>query len=84
MRGWTRGNVIMINRLHVITLVILLVVAHLAQAQTFTTLYSFTGGADGNLPEAGVIRDQLATCMAPRGGAAINTTIRLATAWFTR
>jgi|HubBroStandDraft_6_1064221.scaffolds.fasta_scaffold07588_4 uncharacterized repeat protein (TIGR03803 family) len=57
MRGWTRGNVIMINRLHGMTLAALLVLATLAQAQTFTTLYSFTGGADGNLPEAGVIQD---------------------------
>jgi uncharacterized repeat protein (TIGR03803 family) len=29
----------------------------LAQAQTFTTLYTFTVGSDGGLPEAGVIRD---------------------------
>jgi len=28
------------------------------QAQTFTTLYNFTGGADGGVPFAGVIQDQ--------------------------
>src|SRR5579863_8631905 len=39
------------------TFAALLVLAALAQAQTFTTLYSFTGGSDGNLPQAGVIQD---------------------------
>ena len=47
----------MINRLHVMTFAVVLVLFALAQAQTFTTLYSFTGGADGNLPEAGLIQD---------------------------
>ncbi len=27
------------------------------QAQTFTVLYSFTGGSDGDLPESGVVQD---------------------------
>src|ERR1700733_6571184 len=27
------------------------------QAQTFTTIYSFTGGSNGGAPEAGVIQD---------------------------
>lgn len=33
------------------------IAATTAHAQTFTVLYSFTGGADGNDPFAGVIRD---------------------------
>jgi uncharacterized repeat protein (TIGR03803 family) len=36
-------------------LFILLVFGNFAQAQTFTTLYNFTGGADGRWPYAGVI-----------------------------
>jgi len=36
---------------------VVLILAALAQAQTFTTLYKFTGGADGGNPEAGVIQD---------------------------
>jgi len=47
----------MINRLHGMTFLAVFLLAALAPAQTFTTLYSFTGGADGNLPEAGVIQD---------------------------
>lgn len=47
----------MINRLHGMTFMAVLVFSALAQPQTFTTIYSFTGGADGNLPEAGVIQD---------------------------
>jgi len=43
---------------HVMTFLIVLVLAALAQAQTFTTLYSFTGGADGGQPVAGVIQDK--------------------------
>jgi uncharacterized repeat protein (TIGR03803 family) len=35
----------------------MLAIATLAQAQTFTTLYSFTGGSDGGLVVAGVIQD---------------------------
>lgn len=30
---------------------------HSAQAQTFTVLYTFTGGSDGAWPYAGLIRD---------------------------
>jgi uncharacterized repeat protein (TIGR03803 family) len=40
-----------------ILLVATLVAAPLAQAQTFTVLYSFTGGADGAYPVTGLIRD---------------------------
>jgi len=46
-----------INRFYVMTLVVVLVLAALAQAQTFTTLYNFTGGTDGSQPYAAVIRD---------------------------
>ncbi len=48
----------MINRLRGMTILVVFFLAALAQSQTFTTLYSFTGEADGNLPEAGVIQDQ--------------------------
>ncbi len=40
------------------TLAVVLVLAALAQAQKFTTLYNFTGGTDGNYPWAGVILDE--------------------------
>ena len=40
-----------------ILLLATLVAAPSAQAQTFTVLYSFSGGADGAYPEAGLIRD---------------------------
>src|SRR5207247_10164794 len=33
-------------------------VSPLVQAQTFTVLYSFTGGADGSSPQAGLVRDK--------------------------
>jgi uncharacterized repeat protein (TIGR03803 family) len=39
------------------TLPVVLVLALLAQAQTFTTLYNFTGGSNGVYPYAGVIQD---------------------------
>jgi uncharacterized repeat protein (TIGR03803 family) len=45
------------NRVHVLTFLIVLALASLAQAQTFTTLYNFTGGLDGSEPFAGVIQD---------------------------
>jgi uncharacterized repeat protein (TIGR03803 family) len=37
--------------------VVVLGLAALAQAQSFTTLYNFTDGSDGGLPYAGVIQD---------------------------
>jgi len=40
-----------------LTLIVVLVLAALAQAKTFTVLYNFTGGSDGGYPYAGVIRD---------------------------
>jgi len=48
----------MINRLHVAALMLVIVLGALAQAQTFTTLYSFTGSTDGAFPYAGVIQDE--------------------------
>lgn len=48
----------MINRLHVMTFTVVLVLAALVQAQTFTTLYNFTGGSDGGYPYAPVLRDK--------------------------
>ena len=48
----------MINRLHVMTFIVVLVLAALAQAQTFTTLYNFTGESDGGYPYAPVLRDK--------------------------
>jgi uncharacterized repeat protein (TIGR03803 family) len=48
----------MMNRLHVTALVVVLSLVTLAQGQTFTTLYNFTGGSDGGNPYAGVIQDQ--------------------------
>ena len=37
-----------------------------AQAQTLTVLYSFTGGADGANPYAGLIRDAGGNLLDPR------------------
>src|SRR5260370_41769862 len=37
--------------------VLVLSAATRAQAQTFTILYSFTGGSDGRQPEAGLLLD---------------------------
>jgi len=49
------------------------VVATRAQAQTFTLLYSFTGGADGGTPYAGLIRDAKGNLYgATEGGGAYN------------
>jgi len=45
------------NRIYAMTPLAVLVLAVLAQAQTFTTLYNFTGGKDGGEPYAGVIQD---------------------------
>jgi len=47
---------IVTNRVYVIILVVLALAA-LAQAQTFTVLYNFTGGSDGGNSAAGVIQD---------------------------
>jgi len=47
----------MINRLHAIAFIVVLVLSPLAKAQTFTTIYNFTGGADGGNPYAGLIQD---------------------------
>ena len=45
------------NRFFQITFLIIFGLVALASAQTFTTFYSFTGGGDGSMPYAGVIRD---------------------------
>jgi uncharacterized repeat protein (TIGR03803 family) len=47
----------MINRRHVMAFIAVFVLAALAQAQTFTTLYNFTGGSDGGSPYAGLVQD---------------------------
>ena len=47
----------MTNRVYVMIFPIVLVLAALAPAQTFTVLYNFTGGSDGWGPYAGLIRD---------------------------
>jgi len=42
----------------VLAFTVLLLLGAWGQAQTFTTLYNFTGGSDGGVPFAGVIQDQ--------------------------
>jgi uncharacterized repeat protein (TIGR03803 family) len=44
------------SRLYVMTFIVVLVLAALAQAQTFTDLYNFTG-TSGATPDVGVIQD---------------------------
>jgi len=45
----------MTNRLHVMTFIVVLVLAALAQGQSFRVLYNFTGGTDGDDPWAGLM-----------------------------
>jgi len=45
------------NRVYVMIFLVVVGLSALAQAQTFTTLYNFTGSTDGNVPFAGVIQD---------------------------
>lgn len=47
----------MINRLQVMTFLVVVASAAIVQAQTFATLYSFTGGSDGAYPIPGLIQD---------------------------
>jgi uncharacterized repeat protein (TIGR03803 family) len=47
-----------INRLHILTFLVVFVLAAVAQTQTFTTLYSFTGSTDGGFPEGALIKDK--------------------------
>ncbi len=47
----------MINRLHALTFLVVLVLAAVAQAQTFTVLYNFTGSSDGGYPYGGLVQD---------------------------
>jgi uncharacterized repeat protein (TIGR03803 family) len=51
----------MSKRFHALTILIVLGLATLATAQTFNTLYNFTGGSDGGTPFAGVIQDSSGT-----------------------
>jgi uncharacterized repeat protein (TIGR03803 family) len=46
------------NRFYVLTFLVIIALAAVASAQTFTTLYNFTGGSDGGNPYAGVIQDK--------------------------
>jgi uncharacterized repeat protein (TIGR03803 family) len=45
----------MTHKTYAATIALVLALTALAQAQTFSTLYTFTGGSDGNVPYAGVI-----------------------------
>jgi uncharacterized repeat protein (TIGR03803 family) len=60
-----------------IMLVPTVVASRPAQAQTFTVLYSFTGGADGGSPYAGLIRDSAGNLYGTTlgGGACGNGTV---------
>jgi len=70
---------VFVNKGRRMTLIVVLVLAALAQAQTFTTLYNFTGGSDGGIPAASVVRDPAGNfygtteyagdlnCLAPQG-----------------
>ena len=62
----------MINRWHVLAFVVVLASAALAQAQTFTTVYNFTGGSDGGNPYAGVIQDKAGNLYGVTSGCGAN------------
>lgn len=47
----------MTHRVRVMTFLLVVVLSALAQAQTFTVLYNFTGGSDGNETDSGVVQD---------------------------
>ena len=66
-RQWSRSRRILIS----IMLFAAIVATPSARAQTFTILYSFTGGADGSLPDSRVIRDSAGNLYSttPSGGA---------------
>ena len=53
----TKETFIVASRVCAMTFLVVLVLAALAQAQTFNTLYDFTGGTDGGNPYAGLIQD---------------------------
>src|SRR5208283_1474223 len=52
-----KGGSFVINRLHALTFLVVLVLAAVAQAQTFTVLYNFTGSSDGGYPYGGLVQD---------------------------
>ena len=60
-----------------IVLVPAVIATHLAQAQTFSVLHAFTGGADGILPRAGLVRDAAGNLYGTTegGGASGNGTV---------
>ncbi len=47
----------MINRRHLMAFMLVFMSMGLAQGQTFTTMFNFTGGPDGGSPNAGLIQD---------------------------
>jgi uncharacterized repeat protein (TIGR03803 family) len=53
----TKEAFIVTNRVYVMTFLVVLVLAALAPAQTFTVLHNFTGFSDGWGPYAGLIQD---------------------------
>ena len=57
-----------------LTLVIFVVLGASVEAQTLTTLYSFTGGSDGGYPDAGVVVDKAGNLYGttPYGGSSYN------------
>ncbi len=56
-RAWILQRAASAVLMLVVVLVLNLIETQSVQAQTFTVLYSLTGGADGGLPYAGVVRD---------------------------
>jgi uncharacterized repeat protein (TIGR03803 family) len=55
--SWARLQAVGCALASTLMLAALIIATAAAQAQTYTVLYSFTGGADGANPEAGLIRD---------------------------
>ncbi len=55
------------------SIIVLMVLTQSGQAQTFTVLHNFTGGADGAYPDAGLTMDTAETSMVRLMGTATAT-----------
>ncbi len=57
-RSWTFGVDLWVTVAAVVLALLMIVLATQVHAQTFTVLHSFTGGADGGNPAAGLVMER--------------------------